>query len=121
MFPNWYALQSRYYGQQPKQERKAFLEQFPELKEYWDWNRTFKASHPNVETYVTKPEDEDAQPPFDYSFYKEISPTLARNLYAYFYADKPLSEGANAELTRIWRDNNVGGDYESFEIGRAHV
>jgi hypothetical protein len=112
-FPNYYALGQRYFGLAPGAERKAFLQQFPELIDYWDWSKQYKAAHPNVELYIT-PQSGPQEPQFDVSFMKEITAPLERQIYAYFYSDKPLSEGAIAELNRIWRNSNVGGDYQSF-------
>ena len=110
-FPNWYALQQRYFGlPEGSQERRSFLAKFPQLKEYWDWNREFKAANPEIQQYT----DEYAPPEYDYSFKSEITKPLERQIIAYFYSDKPLSEGAIAELNRIWRNSNVGGDYQSF-------
>ena len=110
-FPNWYALQQRYYGlPEGSQERKSFLVQFPQLKKYWEWNKEYKAQFPEIEQYA----DEYAPPEYDYSFVSEITQPLERSIFAYFYSDKPLSEGAIAELNRIWRNSNIGGDYQSF-------
>jgi hypothetical protein len=116
LFPNWYAIQQRYYNFPPgSQERRDFLAQFPELKDYWDWNRNYKAAHPNIEKYITPPEDTAQLPQYDYSFAMEITPVLARQLYAYYYADKNLTDGGLSELNRIWRKyNKVGGTFENF-------
>ena len=49
LFPNITAVQSAYFdgGKDP-----AMLRQFPELKEYWDWNRQYKELHPGVKAYI---------------------------------------------------------------------
>ena len=119
MFPNWYALQERYYNYpEGSQERKDFLAQFSELKDYWDWNRNFKASHPNIALFTTPPEDQPVEPQYDTTFAKELTPTVVRQLYSYFYADKPLNDGALAELNRIWRKYNYPGDsFQNFIDG----
>ena len=51
-FQNWYALQNVYFTLD-KGQRKAFLNQFPELKKYWDWRRQFIKDNPEIEQYVT--------------------------------------------------------------------
>jgi len=110
-FPNWYALQQRYFSLPEKsQGRKDFLVEFPQLKDYWDWNKAYKAKFPEIAQYT----DEYAPPQYDYSFVSEITKPLERQIFAYFYSDKPLSEGANAELNRIWRNSNSGVDYQTF-------
>jgi hypothetical protein len=105
-FPNWYALQQRYYNLPPGDERKGFVKQFPVLKEYWDWNRAYKESHPNIEKY----QQEYDAPRYDYSFMQDFTQPLYKSLYQYFLNNKPLSAGALDELTRIWNENGKQGD-----------
>ena len=112
LFPNYQALNERYYALPKGDTRKAFLARFPELKEYWDWNKRYKSTHPSIEKYTTTYEESVAGA-YDLSFVTEIDAVLARQLYAYYYSNKPLSSGAISELKRIWQVANYQG--ESFE------
>jgi hypothetical protein len=105
-FPNWYATQERYYALPPGIERKAFLGQYPWLKEYWDWNREYKTSHPNIEKYQTEYEP----PYYDYSFMQDVTQPLYKQLYQYYINGVPLSTGAINELNRLWMDSGQQGD-----------
>jgi hypothetical protein len=112
LFPNWYAMSQWYFGSKPGAERKAFLQQFPELKEYFDWNRAYKAQHPVIEQYVAAEPSEE----YDYSFIQDLTPSTSRQLLGHYYAGEALTSGVLAELRRIWVDNDYpgGGDFEHF-------
>jgi len=116
LHPNWYALQSWYFGLD-KGERKKFLARFPELVNYWDWNKAYKQENPVVTKYTTKPSEAEKTYPqqYDYSFVQEFSPALSRQLLAYYYAKRPLTSGTSAELRHIWQQyGRPGGDYQTF-------
>ncbi len=51
-FPNIYAVQSQYF-ELSKPQRRAFLGQHPELKQYWDWRRAVLEEYPEMEPYLT--------------------------------------------------------------------
>jgi hypothetical protein len=51
-FPNIYATQSQYF-ELPKPQRRAFLGQHPELRQYWDWRRAVLEEYPEMEPYLT--------------------------------------------------------------------
>ena len=113
MFPNHYALGQRYFGLPEGSARQAFLARFPELKEYWDWNKAYKAAHPAIAKYSSNTSESGVQ--YDLSFVSEFSQPLLRSLYAYFYADRSLSDGSIAELNRIWELNgSQGEDFQNF-------
>jgi hypothetical protein len=93
------------------QERKDFLKKFPQVEKYWDWNKEYKAAHPEVAQYA-----EEYQPPqYDYSFLQEFTTSLTKQLYAYFLNETPLSSGAIEELNRIYNNSGQqGGSFDAF-------
>lgn len=111
-FPNWYALQSRYYDM-PEEQRDAFLAQFPQLEDYWEWNRAQKQAHPEIEEFSNS-----NQTGGNYSnmqYLNEFTPTLFRQVFGYYYGNQALSDGAVAELSRIWElSGRPGGSLEEF-------
>jgi len=47
LYPGIFAVQDAYFALPERgKARKAFREQHPELVSYWEWNRTYKAEHP---------------------------------------------------------------------------
>ena len=112
LFPNYYALQQRYFGlPEGSQARKDFLVKFPKLKDYWEWNTQYKTAHPEVAEYA----DEYSPPEYDYTFMQEFSTPLIKQLYSYYLTDTPLSEGAIAELNRLYQNSGQqGGSFEAF-------
>jgi hypothetical protein len=111
-FPNWYAVQTRYFAL-PDEQRDAYLEQWPELEEYWEWNKAYKKAHPIIEKYQQAPE-ESSNVTLDVSFVKEFSTPLTRQLIGYYYADQPLSDGALLELQRHWKKQGLGENVDEF-------
>ena len=114
-FPNWYALQSTYFTL-PEGQRQGFLQQFPELEQYWDWNRGYKAEHPAVEQFTTSMQAQaDQGQQIDYSFFQDFSPATMSGLIGWVYAGQALGAGARADMQMVWEDaGKPGGDFESF-------
>ena len=52
LFPNWYALQARYMAMESRGERRAFLQKFPVLKEYWNWKEQYLNERPVLAGYL---------------------------------------------------------------------
>lgn len=114
LFPNWYALQNMYFALD-KPDRRTYLSQFPELIEYWDWNRSYKEANPVVEKYTQAPDTSDVPVMYDLSFMREFTPGLTRQLYSHYYSGTPLSGGTMMELNRLWNINKrPGGDFQTF-------
>jgi len=115
--PYWFALQSRYYDLPAGPRRRQFLAQFPMLKKYWDENRAYLASHPDVKLYqqsfeVTNPEGEEVG---RLSMPEILSnPMLMRQLYGATFAGQPLSSGALTELERIWQTSGQEQPFGSW-------
>jgi hypothetical protein len=103
MVPNYYALQSNYYALPQGAQRKAFLMQFPELKQYWGWKDAQRKANPDLADYFgineTQTNWEMALNDVD----KVLMPALLGRL-----AGQPLSVGANAELRRLYEMHGRG-------------
>ena len=104
-YPNWYTLQQGYYNL-PQSERRSYALKNPELTSYWDWNRQYKAQHPDVAAEIER--NQVAQINFE-----DWNPLIMQQLIAYGLYRKPLTPGAMAELRRVWeqagRPNNQLG------------
>ena len=103
LFPNWYAIQAHYFGLQSYEEKQSFLQQFPQLTEYWDWNKSYKQAYPLLEKYVSQPEPDDTGPAYDLSFAREITAPASRQLFDYYMFQEPLTTGALRELQLLWQ------------------
>ena len=107
LYPQYYELQSQYYNL-PKSERRAFLIANPQLKEYWDWNRQWKARYPELE------------PVFNGQVFKRVdtetwNPLLVQYVADYAYSGTPLGPGAYKALEQIWiNEGQPRGDFESW-------
>ncbi len=51
-FDNWRELQEEYYNL-PKNKRKQFVKQNPELRQYFDWRSSFMRDNPDLVPYIT--------------------------------------------------------------------
>ena len=115
-FPNWYALQSTYFTLPEGGARQDFLQKFPELAEYWDWNRGYKAEHPAVEQFTTsmQPAAQGGEQ-IDYSFFQDFSPATMSGLIGWVYAGQTLGAGARADMMMVWENaGKPGGSFEVF-------
>ena len=107
LYPQYYELQSQYYNL-PKSERRAFLIANPQLKDYWDWNRQWKARYPELE------------PVFNGQVFKRVdtetwNPLLVQYVADYAYSGTPLGPGAYKALEQIWiNEGQPRGDFESW-------
>lgn len=52
-FKNYYDLQKGYYDLKSKGQQRAYIQQHPELKQYWDWRREFLNNNPDIVPYLT--------------------------------------------------------------------
>jgi hypothetical protein len=104
-FPGIYDVQSEYFSY-PKgsQGRRYFLSQHPELKLYWDW-KGFYGDEMKAEDAFAK----TLEPVF-----AQMSTELKSNLVGHFTAGQSLSSGAMMELKKIYNQNRMGGDFNSF-------
>lgn len=108
LYPNITTIQSMYYNVPTGANgNKNILIMFPQLKEYWAWNKAYKASHPLVDQYEkyqaqqygTTTTETNQVTIADLS---QFDGALMRQLFGLVYAGQPLSDGARAELYRLW-------------------
>ena len=128
LFPNWYIQQQEYYSRGRDNE---VLKIYPELKKYWNWNRAYKKSHPEMQDYwdeisgqssSTTPQFGGARVPIETAPQEltddemmQIDPVLLKQLTYYYYGDNPLSKGAKNELEIVWRKwGKPGGTLDYF-------
>jgi hypothetical protein len=99
-FPGISIIQDMYYDL-PKDQRKAFLAAMPQLSEYWDWNRTYKNEHPEVQKWL---DDRSAAYNEDtyYNSYAEMSQRTQKELEYTKATGKDLSDFASWELSRLY-------------------
>jgi len=127
-FPNVFQLQDQYYQIDPSQ-RKAFRTQYPELTQYWDWQREFLRQYPQMIPYIKSTESlaqavlgEQINTPTvpqvttpDNTALQQFTPAMLRALLGYYQADQPLSAGAQKELQRIWTQaGRPAGDLKTW-------
>ena len=67
-----------------------------------------------IEKYAAPP-SEDAGVNYNLDFVADFSTPLARQLFAYYLLDEPLSSGTLYELKNAWYMNGQpGGNFDSF-------
>ncbi len=119
-FPMIKATQNQYYSL-PKNERRAFLAQHPELKAYWDWNRDRKDQlSPMARYYVIGEEGmrKEAlgnlyEPEYEVNY--EVFPTeLLTFLLAESLLNRPLGPSSMATLRDIWEQERPPMSFEDW-------
>jgi hypothetical protein len=125
LFPDVYDLQNDYYdipGDNWK-ERKQFKEMYPQLEDYWKWQRNVFARFPEILPYVRSVESiardvlgDDYQDKYGVGPTIDISKfplALSRQLQGYYYGEK-LTPGAMEYLIGIWEQEGGEQDFKSF-------
>ena len=110
MFPNINAVQEQYYALPAGAARKAFLAQFPYLKQYWKWKDTYRKEHPELEPYF---EEMKMKMSVEQAM-NDMNPPLANQLLL-FSLGSQLTRGGKAELLRLYKQYDGKGDGLSFE------
>lgn len=119
-FPNWFAVQQGYFfsGPSGSAERKAYLAQWPELEEYWDWRDDQLDGNAFLKGYYNRYdlENRDAGSLGSLSIPEILSnPILMRQLGVYQTTGQPLTSGAQEELRRIFQLlQSPGGDFQEW-------
>jgi diguanylate cyclase with GGDEF domain len=93
-FNNYYDLEQGYYAL-PRSKRSAYLLKNPELKQYWDWKKSWEKSYP------------DLVPIFKGQIFKRVdtstwAPGLVDYVTTYAYSGKRLPTGAMKALEQQW-------------------
>jgi hypothetical protein len=125
LFPNYEYLQSVYYAL-PKEQRRGFLAQNPELKKYWDWKSNYYEAVPILQQwadeqkkryengdslYTTTTADPYMQSVQSYS--SSMSDALRSQMLLTWYLGQDVSGGARLLLMQDWEA--LGQPGESFE------
>ena len=93
-------IQNMYY-EVPKDQRKTFLQSFPQLSDYWEWNRNYKNKHVKVSKWLddrSAAYNEDAY----HNSYAKMSQRTQKELEYAKAAGKDLSDFTNWELSRLY-------------------
>ena len=99
-FPGISVIQDIYYAL-PKDQRKDFIQQFPQLPDFWEWNRTFKDTH---KEYVQW--EQDRSDVFNertlYQSYGDMSQRTQQDLEYSRTTGKDISDFSRQELKRLY-------------------
>jgi hypothetical protein len=135
LYPNYRFLQTTYFQlpEDPKNVRKGFIKQYPELKEYWEWKDDYYKNYPLVKQYQDesgkryqesqgiytdmKLPDTDPQDQMKTTL-EEISnnePALLMQLMFSVYSGNDVEGGAKTMLNYLWMANGSPGTYEEWE------
>ncbi len=111
-FPGISVIQTSYFNL-PKSQRAEYLTYFPQLEEYWEWNRQYKNEHPNVQTW----QDERSVYYNEETCYKSYADMSERTQTELEYAKatgNELSDAARYELSSLY-DKYSNPNFLSFE------
>jgi hypothetical protein len=111
-FPGISVIQTKYF-ELPKGQRAEYLTYFPQLEEYWEWNRQYKNNHPNVQTW----QDERStyyNEETCYKSYAEMSERTQTELEYVKATENELSDAARYELSSLY-DKYANENFLSFE------
>lgn len=111
LFPNYYALQETYYSLPAGPQRKAFLRQFPSLRQYWRWKDQYKREHPEIIPYFDELKQESS---VDETI-NDLDTAMLNELLLYSIKGK-MSEGGYAEMRRLYNlyGRPAGLDYDEY-------
>jgi len=117
-YPGINDTQEQYFNLAAGAQRKAFLQQHPELQQYWDWRSMFEAAAPDILPYTRSsawlsnkvlPEAERQK------LLAKASPMLATQMLALATKQGTLSSGGRAEMLRLWNeDGQPMGNFDDF-------
>ena len=111
-FPGISVIQTKYF-ELPKGQRAEYLTYFPQLEEYWEWNRQYKNEHPNVQTW----QDERSayyNEETCYKSYAEMSERTQTELEYVKVTGNELSDAARYELSSLY-DKYANANFLSYE------
>jgi len=121
-FPDALQKQALYYSL-PKNERRGYLNENQDLKEYWDWWHDLKDNNPDLEAYLGKKEDAfvkinadqiaDAYLSESIDF-DSFSQELLWNVYNYHLTGEKLPRGAQDLLYEEWVRAGKPGTFDRW-------
>jgi diguanylate cyclase (GGDEF)-like protein len=105
-FPDLDQQQDEYFALTDKGQKRYYRETHPELTKYWDFRTQYAAAYPTVASYIVG-EDKvsaalDPQYQVNQAVIQQFSTELTRQWMGAQYAGETLSNGARAELKRLW-------------------
>jgi hypothetical protein len=105
-FPDLDQQQDEYFALVDKGQKRYYRETHPELTKYWDFRTQYAAAYPTVASYIVG-EDKvsaalDPQYQVNQAVIQQFSTELTRQWMGAQYAGETLSNGARAELKRLW-------------------
>lgn len=110
-FPGIKIAQEGYYAV-PKDQRKAYLQQFPKLTEYWDWNREYKKQHPEYAQWDKSRSDMYNERTMC-NAYADMSERTQKELEYAKATGKQMSDIARYEVERLYQ-KYADPDYTSY-------
>ena len=130
LFPNYKGLQTMYWSL-PEDQRKGFVNERPELKEYWSWKDEYYELHPLVEKYQEEQKERynaeslytNTLAPGYESVEEFTAKTVADNmieplqmqLMFYYFSGESVKGGARTMLMNTWTNmGSPGGDFETW-------
>ena len=112
LYPGISIIQNGYYAL-PKDQRKNYLATFPQLEEYWDWNREYKNDHPEYVRWNEERSDYYNEATC-YNSYAEMSERTQQQLNLNKATGKQLSSAAEWELQQLYA-KYANENFLSFE------
>jgi hypothetical protein len=126
-YPDFYKQQGKYY-ELPKNERKSFLRQNPELQQYFTFRRNFMRDNPDLVPYLTddekaieKAKSQTRNPEVAIPTAQEIrvnlDPDTQELLYGYFTSGEQLPPVVLRELEYVGAQQGLSGQQVLNIIG----
>jgi len=102
-FPNWFAIEQRYFDT-PRNKQKVYLNDHPELLEYWEWKDQYRSAHPEIEPIMAY---KSAQYQQENAMMKEqltgsMPEELMVQLQGYILTGRNMGPGAWEALRYVW-------------------
>ena len=99
-YPGISIIQNGYYAL-PKDQRKNYLATFPQLEDYWEWNREYKNDHPEYDRWNEERSDYYNEATC-YNSYADMSERTQQQLDLNKATGKQLSSAAEWELQQLY-------------------
>lgn len=100
-FPGISVIQDGYYAV-PKDQRKSYLNYFPQLSTYWDWNRDYKNRHPEF-TFWNEQRSVYYNEETCYNSYADMSEFTQQSLEYAKVTKEDLNDTARYELMKLYQ------------------
>ena len=111
-FPGITQIQNGYYNL-PKDQRKAYLQYFPKLEQYWEWNRNYKETHQDAARWIEERSNYYNEKTC-YNSFADMSQGTMKQLEYAKATGKEMSEVARYELRQLY-GRYASEQYTSFD------